>query len=306
MNRVQKFPQVEISNGLIRAKLYLPDLQRGYYRGTRFDWSGIVRNLEYRGHSYFGKWFEHHDPSVHDAITGPVEEFHTNGGLGYEGAASGETFIRIGVGAVRKPQEPAYRQFHTYEIVNPYKWDIQKGPNWIQFIHEVNDKSGYSYLYRKTVRLGEGRPELLLEHALRNTGIRPIETSVYNHNFFVIDRQPSGPDFVVSFPFDIRATADLQGLAEVRGRRLVYLQELQKDQTIYTPVEGFSRSADDYNITIENAKAGAGVRIRGDRPLSKLAFWSVRTTLCPESYVTVKVEPGRESSWKIVYEFYTL
>ena len=36
-------PQAEITNGQIRVKLYLPDARNGYYRATRFDWSGVCR-----------------------------------------------------------------------------------------------------------------------------------------------------------------------------------------------------------------------------------------------------------------------
>src|SRR6266446_3768929 len=76
------FPQAQISNSRIRAKVYLPDAQSGYYRATRFDWSGVIASLEWNGHSYFGQWFERYDPKLHDAITGPVEEFLTrNAGL---------------------------------------------------------------------------------------------------------------------------------------------------------------------------------------------------------------------------------
>jgi hypothetical protein len=35
-------PQTEIKNQHIQAKLYLPDSQNGFYRGTRFDWSGVI------------------------------------------------------------------------------------------------------------------------------------------------------------------------------------------------------------------------------------------------------------------------
>jgi len=70
-----KFPQTEISNGLIHAKIYLPDLHEGYYRGSRFDWSGNIASLDYNGHNYFGQWFSKYDPEIHDAIMGPVEEF---------------------------------------------------------------------------------------------------------------------------------------------------------------------------------------------------------------------------------------
>src|SRR5262249_11443629 len=50
-------PQAEINNGLLKAQLYLPDAQKGFYRGTRFDWSGVIGSLEYQGHRYYGPWF---------------------------------------------------------------------------------------------------------------------------------------------------------------------------------------------------------------------------------------------------------
>ena len=45
-------PKAEISNGQIRAVVYLPDAQSGFYRSTRFDWSGIVGSLKFGGHEY--------------------------------------------------------------------------------------------------------------------------------------------------------------------------------------------------------------------------------------------------------------
>src|ERR1700734_877329 len=62
------YPQAEITNGQIRATLYLPDAQTGFYRGTRFDWSGFVSSLEYAGHNYYGPWFTKQDPAVRDFI----------------------------------------------------------------------------------------------------------------------------------------------------------------------------------------------------------------------------------------------
>ena len=129
---------------------------------------------------------------------------------------------------------------------------------------------------------------------------------MYDHNFFVIDGQPSGPDFVVRFPFDVHAARDLGGLAETRGRELTYLRELEKGQSVFTELAGYGEGADDYSIAVENRKTGAGVRITGDRPLSKLVFWSIRTTVCPEAYVQMRVEPGRDFHWRIAYDFYTL
>jgi hypothetical protein len=300
-------PQAEIAGGSMRAKLYLPDVELGYYRATRFDWSGQIASLETQGHNYFGLWFDKYDPKLHDSILGPVEEFLTNGtGLGYGEVKAGESFVKIGVGAVRKPEESGFQQFHTYEITDPGKWTVQKFPDRVEFTQELRDTAGYAYLYRKTVRLAKDKPQLVLEHSLKNTGTKVIETSVYEHNFYVIDGRPAGPEFTVKFPFALSVDRDLKGMAEVRGKELTYLKELQKGQSVYGILSGFGATAKDYDIRVENPTAHAGVRQTSDRPLSKLVFWSNPKTVCPEAYIDMRIEPGKEFSWRIAYDFYTL
>jgi hypothetical protein len=296
-------PTAEISGGRLRATIYLPNAESGYYRGTRFDWSGVVASLTWQGHEYFGQWFEKYDPTIHDAIAGPVEEFLTGeSSLGYEEARTGEPFVRIGVGAVRKPEEPRYRRFATYEIVDPGKWTVNRQGSSIEMIHELRETNGYAYAYRKTLRLSGDT--LVLEHRLRNTGSKRIATSVYNHNFFTLDRQTTSPDIVVRFPFDPRASRPLQGLAEVRGREVTFLREFEPRQSLFTEVEGFGADATSYDFRLENRKTGAGVRITGDRPISKLYFWSATKTVCPEPYIDASADPGQESTWTITYTFY--
>ena len=111
-------PNVEISNGEIKAKIYLPDSKNGFYRSTRFDWSGVIGSLDYKGHVFYGPWFHSIDPAVYDfgyddqgvvsapftAMVGPGEEFNTDGtALGFAEAKPGGTFVKIGVGVLRKP-----------------------------------------------------------------------------------------------------------------------------------------------------------------------------------------------------------
>src|SRR6476469_3678787 len=64
----QDFPSVQISSSSVTAKILLPDAERGYYRGTRFDWSGVIKSLKAKDHEYFGQWFPKYDPKLHDAI----------------------------------------------------------------------------------------------------------------------------------------------------------------------------------------------------------------------------------------------
>jgi hypothetical protein len=53
-------PAGQISNGLLSVSFYLPDAENGFYRGTRFDWSGIIYSLRYMGEEYYGSWVYPH------------------------------------------------------------------------------------------------------------------------------------------------------------------------------------------------------------------------------------------------------
>src|SRR5579871_537517 len=102
-------PQVQIHNKQLQVKLYPPDAKNGFYTATRFDWSGVIGDLEFAGHHLYRPWFNSVDPAVRDvsykddaiivgpntAMTGPAEEFQTP--VGYENAKPGETFLKIGV-----------------------------------------------------------------------------------------------------------------------------------------------------------------------------------------------------------------
>ena len=303
----QDYPKAGISNGLMHAELMLPDSQHGSYRGTRFDWSGIISSLQFGGHEYFGRWYEHHDPKIHDAITGPVEEFRTNDkGLGYDEAKVGATFVRIGVGTVRKPDELAYRAYDTYEIVDPGKWTINRHNDRIEFTHRLTSEDGYAYVYRKTIHLVKGKPELLIKHSLKNTGQKVIETTQYNHNFFVIDHEVVGPEISIKFAFTPVPTRGFNDRAEVRGKEIIFPRELQGKNGVFSELEGTKNDVKDYDFRIENLKTRAGVHITSDQPLERVNFWAISTVASAEPYIHLRIDPGKQSQWTIRYDFYTL
>jgi hypothetical protein len=295
-------PAVRITNGLVTAVLYLPNAERGYYRATRFDWSGVVADLQAGGHSYFGRWFPTYDPRTHDAITGPVQEYVT--GQGFDAAQPGGTFVKIGVGVLRKPTEPT-RGFATLEIVDGGKWSTRIREDSVEFVHEVDDPaSGYGYRYSKTVALPPGRMQMMLAQRLESTGVNAIDTEMYNHNFFVLDGQPSGPDVQVRVPFTLEAFNVRGDAVRVNGGRIDYLGPIET--SVRMQLRGFSASPADYDIRVENRRTGAGVRITSDRPLSDMVFWSSPRTTCPEAYIHVRAERGRPMDWTTTYDFYSL
>jgi hypothetical protein len=299
--------------------MYLPDARNGYYRSTRFDWSGAIYSLQYKGHDFYGTWFDKIDPKVINwvhqgteivsgacsALAGPVNEFQTP--LGWNEAQPGGTFIKIGVGVLRKV-EGNYNRYFPYDVVDSGKWSAKKERDSVEFTQELTDpNSGYAYVYRKVVRLAKGKPEMTIQHSLKNTGRRTIESTVYNHHFMVIDKQPPGPDFTFQVPFQIQVSRPpRKELVEVRGNQVVYMRPLAGEDEAVVAIQGFSDSVKDAEIVIENKKVGAGVRITGDRPLVRSLLWSIRTVLAIEPYIAIDIQPGGEFTWKDTFEYYTM
>lgn len=316
------YPETQLANGVLRAKIYLPDAEKGFYRGTRFDWAGMMGSLEYEGHHYFGPFFEKFNPSVADVVigdpveaginssaSGPVEEFisRPDGSvLGYDDARPGESFCKIGVGALRKIDNAPYSSYTNYPILNHGKRTVHSGADFIEFTHEVDCSNGYAYIYSKTIRLMKDEPVMTIEHRLVNTGAKMIETQVYDHNFLTIDHQSTGPDVSIGFAFTPKPTQALDRLAEIRGNELHFSKDLRGSDTFYAEFTGFGKTPAGYEIRVENQRTGAGVEIRGDQPLANLGVWAVRTVVAPEPYIEMSVPRGKEFRWKYSWRFYTI
>ena len=288
-------PNLEISNGVLRAKLHLPDPVKGYYQGTRFDWAGVIASLERKGHNYFGVWFDRYDPKLHDAITGPVDSFNA---IGFDEAPVGGKFLRIGVGWLKKPDDRRMDNFRTYDIVDGGKWTTKSGKDWVEFTHTLPD----TYVYTKRLKLDKDK--LVIDYTLKNTGAKTLETQVFNHDFFMIDNTPTGPDMVVKLPFDATPGPDWRGPGELKGKELVYSAELPKGASVSGNIKGYGDTPKDHDFRVENCKTGVGVRQVGTKPIARLYFWSIRTTVCPEAYVQLRVEPGKQDRWQNAFEFY--
>jgi hypothetical protein len=324
------FPTTEISNGQIQAKIFLPDVDKGFYRSTRFDWSGIIGSLKYKGHVFYEPWFykidydatergkPNYDFGYDDggvvsapftAMAGPGEEFNTNrNALGFDEAKTGGTFIKIGVGVERKVDDSKFDHSKTYEVVDHGKWTTKKTKDSITFTQVLSDpSSGYAYVYTKTVRLLPGQPVMVLEHTLKNTGAKVIDSTVYNHNMFTLDNTPPGPGLVVKFNFPIQAARPPDpNFAEIRGNDLVYIKTLTGKDRVTSGFTGFGPTAADYDFKEENQKLGAGIRVQGDQPISSITLWSIRTVMAIEPFITMHIEPGGTYKWNLKYTYYTM
>jgi len=312
-------PVAEISNGKISATVYLPDPVNGFYQGTRFDWSGVVRSLEANGHSYYGPWFTKRSETVRDFIydgedivagpcsstMGPADEFLP---LGHDAAQPGGTFVKIGVGTLKRTDEKAYDAYRLYPIADHGKWTVKREGDSVEFLQILRDESsGYGYEYRKTLRLLKGKSEMELAHNLKNIGKYEIETQVYNHNFLVIDGKGPQAGTTVMLPFAVSAgRLPNPDLAAIEGNRVVYKKTLAGEDVVSFPIAGFGDTASDHEIHLENGVVKAGMSIRGDKPLKRVNLWSIRSNVSVEPFVAVSVAPGKEFRWTSSYQYYSI
>jgi hypothetical protein len=304
---------------LIRARVLLPDAERGFFVGTRFDWSGIIASLTLGRQEYYGLWFTKTSRTARDfvydgddiiagpntAITGPSEEFDNQNPPGFQEAPAGGTFMKIGVGGLRKPDTAGYSGFRLYDLVEPGVRSVRTGRSSVEFNHKLGPIGGYAYDYTKRLVLAPGLPRLTIEHRLRNTGERPIETRLYNHNFLTFGGAGIGPDLSIMTPFPVRsATPPPPTAARVENNRIVYAKRLVERERVTMPVEGFGSGAADHRFHIDNPALGAGVQIVGDRPLARVALWSIRTVMAIEPFVDISVAPGQAASWSQSYDYW--
>ena len=71
-----------------------------------------------------------------------------------------------------------------------------------------------------------------------------------------------------------------------------------------TQIQGFGDTAQDYDITVENPKAGAGVRALLAIGRCPESTWGRSKPRSPEAYVTLQIPLGQESKCSAIYQFY--
>ena len=310
---LDSLPHRELSNGIVSAKAYIPG-PGGFYRGTRFDRAGVVAQATYKGHNFGEYWFSSYSPHVRDfvwrdgqvtvhpasAAPGPVEEFAA---VGFDDAGMDGRFLKIGVGILQRDTK-TYDYVHNYPVLNEGKRDFSATKTSARYTQNISgDASGYGYSYVKTVRLVPGKPQMLIEHVLTNTGKKAIDTKVYCHNFLTLGT--GNENVAITAPFDIKPGKPFAAdAAAVDGKTFRYLRAVKENESVTSPITGFGDKVSDYDFKVVNTKTGFGQRIRADQPLAQINFWSIRTDVSWEPYIAISLKPGETKRWTYTYDYF--
>ena len=297
------FPAQVVEGKLSKFTVYPHDAENGFYRGARFDRTSVIADWKYAGHTVFHAWKDKHDPTNSDDITGPCEEFR--GELGYDEAKVGATFVKIGVGELTKPEEKEYSFYRNYAGNANGRRSMRADNNsTVMQMHGISAKSGYGYRLERKVETTDGVDSagLRFTNTLMNTGTKPINTRVYNHNFFNVDHDAVGPNYALEFKTPVKAFEPKERFAElvkINDRTLEFQAPLDKG-SIYTELKGTGEGG--YRFTLVHKPSKLRLTVSSDQPTSMFMLWGIGTTLCPEPYFDiVDLQPGKTHAWTTNY-----
>lgn len=290
------YPHVFISNETLKVLIYLPDPQKGYYRASRFDWSGFAGKVYFAGGTYFSDFSVPHDPTFSGAGTGIADEFSEP--LGFAGP--GKPFIKIGVGVLRATNGGAYSFGFSYPIERPGEWKVIPGKDRIQFSQALSE-AGYGYRYDKKIFLkGE---ELIVDFSLSNLGAKPIATSWYAHNFFVPENEGVGTNDSLVLNFNLPFANRWRDRIDIRGNEVQPKRNFQSE-IVALSLDGLVCPTETSRAVIHNGKLGTGVEIRPEFPVARYALYLAQGGFCPEPFFSIQLIPGAATNWRTRYRFF--
>ena len=293
-------PMAVLDNGVVKLDLALPSATSGYYRGPRFDWSGVVVQATWQGHTAFGSLKPGAAPTRHDRGAGPMAEFGIDSVDGYDSTPVGGTFLKIGVGGLTRNSAGNYSFHGGQPVVAPAPITVTGGATWAEFTSSAT-VGAQAYAYIKRVELLTDKPGFALRHRLTNTGTAPFATDWYSHNMIAFDGGKVDGSYRLDLPFTPTVAAPLPTFT-LEGNRM-HLTDLISTNNLWTLVEGWPHSAAANQVTVVDETAKVGLRITTDRTPSKWVVYGEATGICPEIFIPVKLAPGETMSWSSEYQF---
>ena len=217
-------------------------------------------------------------------------EFGLFAPVGYDEAAPGQRFPKLGVGLLQKIDARPYNFTRPYPI-EPFPWQIERAPDALQFECLPLPCRGYAARLRHTLSAHENL--LILETELENGGERKLETREYRHNFLCIDGAGPGPRLALETSFP------LEPLDDEAAPAIPFRLEAAPDEPLMRFFAG-APGESWWEVRHEN-----GVRVREivDAPLAAFHLWGAPGVLSPEAFVAVEVSPGQTQRWRRTYRF---
>jgi hypothetical protein len=273
------------------------------YCGTRFDWTGIIRQVTLDGRITFCAGEAANAVDFRHLGCGICNEFGIDRPVGYADCPVGGEFLKIGVGLLTRQSNGPY-QFSALYPLEPARHDfkVTDFPT-ASFRSECRAVRGYACRLSKTVSLEESR--IVISYRLENIGSRSIQTSEYCHNFIAMNDSPISPDYRLEPSFDIH---------ESEFGETVNPGEVVEIGTSSFGWKGTPEAPFFFSNVGHPAAASSGWRLRNTRlraevrecvspAAAAMNLWGAKHVVSPELFVEINLSPGETMEWQRRFEF---
>ncbi len=255
--------------------------------GPRFDHTAAVRQILLQGQSLLGEW-------------GLPDEFGIKGlgVLGYDEAAAGADFIKIGLGRLNKDKAAPYDFSSRYPIKALYPVITNVTADSIHVVQSSDNVLPWGYHYEKTYRL-LGDETLEISYALTNTGATIWSFEHYNHHWFVLGAKPVAPAYTLEtgFPKPEGGTDFVH-----TGRELRISRTLSAKDYVYASGD-LPGTAATSNHFVLSSPGQPKVAYRGHFPPARFAVYVESRGFCPEIFFRAELVPAQTVRWSAHYKF---
>ena len=274
------------------------DLPLGNYQFSRFDWTGKIVSVKFKGVDVSS--FEKMDEDKENIYgKGFYNEFGIEIPIGYDEIKEGEWFPKIGVGLLKK-EEGNYSFSKVYEI-QPANFNVITDTNKLIVECESQTVDGYAYVLRKEIELLES--SFVIHYKLRNTGEKTIITNEYTHNFLAINKELMGSDYILKFPFDLKPESFDAALNPeekvVVGEKQITFNSTPEEQFFYSNLTGNKMVKAHWELI--NTKSKIGISETGSFKTNKINLWGWKHVVSPELFFDVNVKAGKTIEWSRTY-----
>ncbi len=279
------------------------DLPLGNYQLSRFDWTGKITAVKFKGVDVAGS--ERLDCEDENRFgKGFYNEFGIETPVGFDECVEGEWFPKIGVGLLKK-EGNQYSFSKAYET-QPADFKVKIETNKVFIECKSQSTNGYSYVLKKEIELLED--SFVIRYHLCNTGEKLIETNEYNHNFLAINKELIGNDYILKFPFQIKpelfgATVNPEEKVEVSQYEIRF-NSTPEEQFFFSNLSG--GECVDASWELINTKSKVGIRETGSFKTSQVNLWGWKHVVSPELFFDINVKPGQTIDWSRTYNLFEI
>ena len=279
------------------------DLPEEGYNFSRFDWSGKIALVNFQNSSLT---IAERTDIANDAAFGKgfYNEFGIDTALGFEEAAIGEWFHKIGVGVLQK-EDDEYLFHKKYEI-KPAHFKITRSPNTMVINCTSATVNGYAYVLNKEIALQESG--FTINYTLENTGEKDIRTTEYVHNFMSINKALIGSDYALKFPFELKPErfGDTVNLEQkvVLGPNEVGFKGMPNEQFFFSNLSGGEQV--DATWELLNHKHKIGISETGNFKTNKVNLWGWKHVISPELFIPIFIRPSESMEWSRTYKVFNI